>query len=332
MKRLLIRLLVILGIMGIGLPVFLLALSFTVNRVALWEESRTLPPPGILVAVGEGRMHLFREGFGGPAVVLMSGLGCPSPYVDYRSLAERLALDRAVVQVENFGYGWSDGTAAPRSAAAIVEETRSALKTAGIYPPYILVPHSIAGLYALEWARKHPGELAGVVGLDTSAPEQLKHLGEPKVAPWLGPGAASGVLRLLLWGEKTWFAADGDRPVPGSREARLAAIGFAMACRNSGNPTIEDETRRFAPNANGLAGAKFPAGLDVRFVLSDQVVAVGDKAGWKDGWVAMHERQLEGPAAGRVRVLPGSHSIHTGNEEAIRAIVNEVADGHGGLR
>ena len=51
-------------------------------------------------------------------------------------------------------------------AERIVAELRTALQRLGIDPPYILVGHSIGGLFVRAFAGLHPGEVAGIVLLD----------------------------------------------------------------------------------------------------------------------------------------------------------------------
>jgi pimeloyl-ACP methyl ester carboxylesterase len=53
----------------------------------------------------------------------------------------------------------------------MVEELRSLLAAAGVAPPYVLVGASFGGLNAQLMAREHPGEVAGLVLLDSLHPD-----------------------------------------------------------------------------------------------------------------------------------------------------------------
>ena len=64
------------------------------------------------------------------------------------------------------GYGLSDDTQNDMTVGYIVEDYRKALKNAGIQPPYVLMPHSVGGLYATYWACNYPEEIEGVVFID----------------------------------------------------------------------------------------------------------------------------------------------------------------------
>lgn len=65
-----------------------------------------------------------------------------------------------------------------RTAAQVVEELRTLLTEAGLAPPYVLVGHSLGGLYTLYFAKTYPHEVAGIVLVDSSHPEQLSRCRE----------------------------------------------------------------------------------------------------------------------------------------------------------
>ncbi len=68
------------------------------------------------------------------------------------------------------GYLGSDPPSAgdERDAVAIVGELREELQRRHVGPPYILVGHSLGGLYMQYFARNFPAEVAGVVLIDST--------------------------------------------------------------------------------------------------------------------------------------------------------------------
>jgi pimeloyl-ACP methyl ester carboxylesterase len=72
------------------------------------------------------------------------------------------------------GYGRSDVVDGSREGCVVVEELRHTLRAAGLLPPYVLVGHSMGGLYMQEFARAHPDEVAGVVLVDSVYPGVIK--------------------------------------------------------------------------------------------------------------------------------------------------------------
>ena len=52
----------------------------------------------------------------------------------------------------------------------MVAELRSLMQRAGVKPPYVLVGHSLGGIYMLDFAQRYPEEVAGLVLVDTRHP------------------------------------------------------------------------------------------------------------------------------------------------------------------
>jgi len=104
-----------------------------------------------------------------PAVVLQAGLQDGKESWD--GIYEKLARDNMVVAFDRPGHGPVPATKAPRDPCTIAKEQRELLRAAKIPPPYILVGHSIGGLYQYVFAKLYPGEVAGIVLLDPTHPQ-----------------------------------------------------------------------------------------------------------------------------------------------------------------
>lgn len=131
-------------------------------------------PPGGLSTV-EGRPVAFDlRGEGTPAIVLQSGLG--DGHESWSALMPELAASHAVLAFDRPGYGHSAAAATPRSPCQIATETRELLRAAGLKPPYVMVGHSLGGLYQYVYARLYPDEVASLVLLDPTHPKHLETL------------------------------------------------------------------------------------------------------------------------------------------------------------
>ncbi len=131
------------------------------------------PPPGQMVDVGGYRLHLHCQGNhtpGSPTVVLEAAHSQPS--LSWGSIPERVAEFARVCNYDRAGQGWSERSPKPRIASNIVEELHTLLTRADVKPPYVLVGHSIGGLYACLYAQEHPGDVAGMVLVDSAHEEQ----------------------------------------------------------------------------------------------------------------------------------------------------------------
>lgn len=83
---------------------------------------------------------------------------------------EAIKSDTTVFAYNRPGYGKSDEAQTPRDGRTIVEELRSTLRQQGLKPPYVLVGHSLGGLYMQLFARAYPQEVKGVVLVDALYP------------------------------------------------------------------------------------------------------------------------------------------------------------------
>ncbi|MBV1774597.1 alpha/beta hydrolase [Burkholderiaceae bacterium DAT-1] len=72
------------------------------------------------------------------------------------------------------GYGKSPETSDPRDGRTIVDALRLRLQQQGLKPPYLLVGHSMGGLYMQLFARLYPQEVRGVVLVDSLYPGIIK--------------------------------------------------------------------------------------------------------------------------------------------------------------
>jgi pimeloyl-ACP methyl ester carboxylesterase len=76
----------------------------------------------------------------------------------------------------------------PVTAQQVASNLHDHLAAARIDPPYILVGHSLGGLYTQMFARKYPSEISGVILLDASSPDAPSEL---KTLAHLEPGSAA---------------------------------------------------------------------------------------------------------------------------------------------
>ena len=134
------------------------------------SERAANPAPGVMVDVGGRRMHVHTVGQGEASIVLLPGLGVPAPVLDFEPLTQELSQWARVTVVEPFGYGWSEGSDSPMLPGDVARDVHTALHGAGVPGPYVLMGHSLAGLYSQKFIETFPGEVSGFVGLDPTNP------------------------------------------------------------------------------------------------------------------------------------------------------------------
>lgn len=106
-------------------------------------------------------------------VVVFEG-GSRNTIEKWGRVPELLALDATVFAYNRPGYGNSAAADTPRDGRTIVEELRATLRHKGLKPPYVLVGHSLGGLYMQLFARAYPEEVKGLVLVDSLYPRMVK--------------------------------------------------------------------------------------------------------------------------------------------------------------
>ncbi len=119
------------------------------------------PPLGRYYEVAGRRLLLHRSGSGSPAVVILPGGGTVG--LDYLNVQERAAKLSTSVVYDRAGTGWSDRVDLPRTSADVTDELRAVLRAAAVPAPYLLVGHSLGGLYARHYTTRFPGEVAALL-------------------------------------------------------------------------------------------------------------------------------------------------------------------------
>lgn len=109
-----------------------------------------------------------RPGVGAPAVVF-PGAGLVG--LDFWSIATA-----GTVLYDRAGTGWSRDVALPRSATSVATELRDTLLAAEVPGPWILIGHSLGGVYARRFAQLFPADTRGLLLLDPGHEDLFDYL------------------------------------------------------------------------------------------------------------------------------------------------------------
>src|SRR3954470_7210254 len=221
-----------------------LVLWFIFSNVMTTYEQKKYPAIGQLVEVDGKSMHIYTKGDGDNTIVLLSGLGTAAPALDFEPLIDELAKNNKVVVVESFGYGWSDLTQKARTVESIVEEIRTALKESNIEGPYILMPHSISGIYSMYYANKYPDEVRAVIGIDPTLPgfnhssHTMPKVSDSHTMPKFHV-APTGITRLALFLIPDLFLPLAEEDIYSEENLKMTK---AISVWNSFNKNVANET------------------------------------------------------------------------------------------
>ncbi|WP_206700985.1 alpha/beta hydrolase [Lysinibacillus sphaericus] len=287
----------------IAILLFLL-IVFLVNTICSKMEQGKIETYGQSVRVDGKNMNVFIQGEGEEIVVLLPGYGTAAPGLDFQPLVDELSPFYKVVVVEPFGYGLSDLTEKERSSENIVSEVHEALQQLHI-ERYILVGHSISGLYGLDYVNKYPNEVSAFVGLDSSVPT----ISEKKI----GASIITTIKFLKQSGLARLQVKLGDDPYAElSYDEKTKEQLRMLQHKNLYNSTQLNEAEIMYENFKAAENLSFPKDLPVIFFIQANHPVT-------DRWVPEHQRQIKNSVYGQVVTFDGDHYLY-------RAQAKEIVD------
>jgi pimeloyl-ACP methyl ester carboxylesterase len=131
-----------------------------------------------MISIGDRRLSIDCDGATGSAtVVLIAGGGRTAK--DWAKVQPAVSNFARVCSYDRAGFGESDKAAAGlQPVDEVVDDLHGLLKASEEKKPFILVGHSIAGIYIRSFVQSFPQEVAGLVFVDSSHEEQALRLHE----------------------------------------------------------------------------------------------------------------------------------------------------------
>jgi pimeloyl-ACP methyl ester carboxylesterase len=161
------------------------------------RAARDYPPPGRMVDIGGRRIQLDCRGSGSPTVVFESGLGMDGS-LGWTAVHDSIARTTRACTYSRAGILWSDPSDGPRLGNNVATDLHATLRAAGESAPLVLVGHSVGGPYVVTYTQRFGGDVAGIVLVDGSHPDQAARLREVTsmtVQKALGPFRIASSLR-----------------------------------------------------------------------------------------------------------------------------------------
>lgn len=207
------------------------------NALSIRHYRRIAGVPGKLYNVDGYSMHMYCTGEGSPAIVLSSGLG--DDFTAWAKVQPVLARQTRVCSYDRAGFGWSESRPGIQDADAISSQLHRLIQAADVPRPFVLVGHSISGIYLRSYAAHYPTDLAGLVFVDGATPLQDDRI--PKALVKIQEDQRSQLPWQKLLMTLGWYRLHGDcTSVPPGFEAYSAWIK-ADSCIPSQVNAMENE-------------------------------------------------------------------------------------------
>jgi pimeloyl-ACP methyl ester carboxylesterase len=332
----------------IGLALLMLGAGFIYEQVGRAEDAKHLPRRvGQAIDVGGRTMNLYCSGQGSPIVIFETGGN--EPGYSWAHIQPRVAAFTRACWYDRAGVGWSDPPSTPRTSASVVSDLHTILQRAGELPPYVLVGASIGGEYVRIYTARYPAEVAGLVLVDATNPDQqeppfmqgiserMSSSARHMLCVALPTMARFGVLRFAasrIRGADTSQASPEQAEILLRLEAQPKALranaeqacagtgeGRVTPSRGSGNPELDNAARNVSSLGDRplivLTAGKFwaPAGLEK------------ESAEFHDVWVHQLQTSLVHLSThGRQIVVDAYHDMSEAPDAVVIAIQRIVEE------
>lgn len=308
------------------------------------QAARRHPAPGKLVDIGGRRMQIDCRGEGRPTVVFEAGLDMHGSlswavvHDDVAGITRACAYSRA-------GIMWSDPHAGPQNGTTVAADLHALLANAGEKPPFVLVGHSLGGPYAMTYTKNYGDQVAGLVFVDASHPDQTRRFEEahPKSDKDKASGektaALMAVAAKLTWNGWVRIAAASLLPSPAKRATPVTdavqreMLDFAPTSLDAAfkeSNAVED-TLAEAGKLRQL-GERPLVVLTAAMLYSDDVLKVAGMTREQADrmaatWKALHDDEARWSQRSEHDVLDDStHYIQFDRPDAVVAAVRKVVE------
>jgi pimeloyl-ACP methyl ester carboxylesterase len=308
--------------------ILILTCSMVYQTLTSSSDLKNHPPSGSLVNVGDHRLHIHCTGQGSPTVIMEAGMSGWS--TDWILVQPQISKTTRVCSYDRAGYGWSESGSQPRDSQQVSSELHSLLVGAEIQGKYLLVGHSLGGLFVQMYAKRYPKEIAGIVLVDSVHQAQSMRMKENVRRKFEGDlttltrfssiVAPTGLLRLTNQPET--IIAD---KLPRDYQNMTRAMGFQTKAYRA----LADEMAAFQASQLEVQRAGLLPNVPITVLSSTAVrdFPPGFSANQIKGLWDELQQELPSQATSAIHVIAkkSGHYIHLDQPElVIEAVVNMV--------
>ena len=300
---------------------------------AAWEQverrqvAAAYPAPGRLIDIGGRRMQIECRGAGSPTVVFETGLdyfgalNWTKVYAPVTEYTRACAYSRA-------GIVWSDDKAGAHDGLGVAHDLHATLIAAGEKGPFVMVGHSLGGPYVSLFTGLYGDQVAGLVYVDASHPDQLRRF---EAVLGMKPG---GGMKSALQAAGKWVSWTGIPRMVASRahnptiSREIMKIPLAFFATSLG-PMVSE--RMAMPTTLVEAGVYRNLGARPVIVLTHGKptpdMSKADAEIFDKTWLEMQIDMATWSSRGTQRtVSDASHYIPNDDPDAVIAAIREVVD------
>lgn len=318
------------GLGLVGLVVLVVVGGASYEQYMRFRATHSYPPMGKLVDVAGGRrIQIDCRGAGSPTVVLDHGADVLGSLA-WTAVQDSIAATTRTCAYSRAGIVWSDPDNGPFDPRGVAKDLHAALTGAGEHPPYVMVGHSLGGPYIMIFTSLYPNEVAGLVFVDASHPDQIDRMRRALGTKEAGtpPRLLYETLAALSWTGIAHVLPAGNEGPPIVTQISSTYIGTSLA------PLVRealalDSTMRVAGQFRDLGNRPLVVLTGAKPYTAEQLKSAGLKPGQAQTlattWRELHDDEATWSRKSRHEIVPdASHYIQFDRPDVVIRAVREV--------
>lgn len=257
--------LIVIGLIGIKIN----------HEVKLGKEEKILLAYGVgeQVSVHNKKINVYTAGKkeATKTIVYMHGLGIGDTTISARPMLKNFEEKYKVCIVDRYGNGNSEDSKEPQTVESIIDTYRSALQEAGQKAPYVLIAHSVSGIYATYWAQQYPEEVASIVYLDADPVQAYLEEGKPSTSMCLmskvqNMMASMGLQRVMV--PTSTLIGEDINGIYSEEENKLRAY---LMYQNTYSHATESEMDLYYENAQTVSQGELKLNIPLLYIQASEL-------------------------------------------------------------
>ena len=149
----------------------LLVVGMLFEQYARWSLERKAIKGKTFVEINGKPLHYVKKGLGNYTIVFQSGMG--SSHAIWQPIQDELAQNAVTISYDRNGIMFSEDNGLPITNENVSRELEALLLKTNCPKPYILVGHSMAGIYLRSFIDRNKKDISGILFLEAAHPQQI---------------------------------------------------------------------------------------------------------------------------------------------------------------
>ena len=152
--------------------IVLLLLGILFEQYSRWKLEKTAFQNKTFVEINGKPLHYVKKGQGTCTIVFQSGMG--SSHAIWQEIQDSLSRDAVTIAYDRNGIMFSESNGLPVTNEEVSKELQLLLEKTKCPKPYILVGHSMAGIYLRPFIHWNKADIKGIVFAEAAHPKQIE--------------------------------------------------------------------------------------------------------------------------------------------------------------